>query len=136
MLEHLKSTLPKVPDKAIRRALRFAWLVASQWSSEPLGHQVLGAAQLYAARLRRLRGGRCAVWRVDNRRLRVKAGCVISSPPYPGVYDYLAEVKKAEAIGLRWEEAEEIGRREAWRQESFEDWRPGIFMNFLGCRGL
>ena len=122
--------------QAIRRALRFAWLVASQWCSEPLGHQVLCAARLYGARLRRLRGGRGAVWRVDNRRLRVKADCVVSSPPYPGVYDYLAEVKKAEAIGLRWEEAEEIGRREAWRQESFEDWRPGIFEVVEVCRGL
>ena len=50
---------------------------------------------------------------------------IITSPPYPGVYDYMAAVKDvADSLGLRssgpLDVTREIGRRDQWQQAQEE----------------
>ena len=53
----------------------------------------------------------------------MKADAVVTSPPYPGVYDYLAVGERAEAIGLRrvvvrWRSVVQVrgGRKGDWEK--------------------
>ncbi|CAL1161569.1 unnamed protein product [Cladocopium goreaui] len=130
---HLRSS---VPDKAIRRALRFAWLVATQWDERPGLKHFTAACQLFTTRLARLRNasrsrgcetGTCArVRQGDNRELVLQpVDAIITSPPYPGVYNYMAAVEEAaKDLGLRPENtaaALEIGRRDGWQRTSAEE---------------
>ncbi|CAJ1433656.1 unnamed protein product [Effrenium voratum] len=98
--QSLKAGLLEVKDKALRRALRFCLLVASQ-DGPNSAERFLSSSQLFAARLRRLRAAAAAaaaaasaasVVRGDNRDLLLAepVDAVITSPPYPGVYNYMA----------------------------------------------
>ncbi|CAJ1359005.1 unnamed protein product, partial [Effrenium voratum] len=128
--QSLKAGLLEVKDKALRRALRFCLLVASQ-DGPNSAERFLGSSQLFAARLRRLRAAAASaasaasVVRGDNRDLLLAepVDAVITSPPYPGVYNYMAAAASAaSALGFRAEQASaEIGCRVGWRKESFQD---------------
>eukprot|EP00435_Cladocopium_sp_Y103_P042868 s429_g11.t5 len=132
-LQQFKTHLRSLPDKALRRALRFAWLVATQWDERPRLEHLTAACHLFAARLghlRDLRGesGDVKAWvrQGDNRELVLKpVDAIITSPPYPGVYNYMAAVEEAaKDLGLRPQNtaaALEIGRREGWHRTSAEE---------------
>eukprot|EP00434_Breviolum_minutum_P015186 symbB.v1.2.013390.t1/scaffold945.1/size149787/2 len=125
-LEIFKASLRTVSDKAIRRALRFAWLIATQWDDRPQLHHVTAAGHLLARRLRSLRrskDGSAWVQQSDNRELTLQpVDAIITSPPYPGVYDYLSTADVAITLGLRAPTAAaEIGRRHDWHLSSPEE---------------
>eukprot|EP00439_Symbiodinium_sp_Y106_P078180 s3379_g16.t7 len=149
--KQLQTNIIALGDSAVQRSLQFTYLVASQaseddtyWqSSAKFQHAQLkkdqeaaprfrGTARLVIARLRSLRArsfGRVEVIQQDCRDLRLAkpVHAIITSPPYPGVYDYLTTAESASLIlGSRCkltseEKRLEIGRRTLWQKRSFEE---------------
>lgn len=141
--KQLQTNIMALDDSAIRRGLQFTYLVASQASEDEkylqssdklkeAAPRFRGTARLVMARLRSLRacsGRRAEVIQGDFRDLRLAKPvyAIITSPPYPGVYDYLTTAESAWPIlGSRCrltseEKRLEIGRRTLWQKHSFEE---------------
>ncbi|CAE7371613.1 unnamed protein product [Symbiodinium natans] len=148
--QQLRESIDAFGDNAVQRGLQFTFLVASQASGDEkylqsasklrqaqpeengmnAAMRFRGTARLIMARLRSLRAqsrGRAEVIQTDCRDLSLTkpVQAIITSPPYPGVYNYLTTAESAAHIlGSRPTDAEksqEIGRRSRWRSQSFEE---------------
>jgi len=138
-------TRAEVAAPATRAASRFLAVGRRQKDPDDLHARplFLASAERYAARLRELRASAREPRGVrlhccDSRRLRLAepVDAIITGPPYPGVYDYLARARLASAemsglgadvfkgldmASVEREEVEEIGSRRDWRRQSLDE---------------